>query len=184
MKTLKKIGITLGIVILVFLLIGLFLPTDFGMQRKVVINAPVETVFEEVNEFRNWEKWSPFSAQDPTMQVSYGAVTNGIGANYSWIGEEAGKGKQFILESVPNKKIETKVEFIDGDAESTGFGHWTFKEVPEGVEVTWAFSASANSYMEKYFGALIDPFLGDTFEDGLNRLKQVSETEASGVSAN
>jgi uncharacterized protein YndB with AHSA1/START domain len=184
MKTVKTIGIVLGVVILLFLLIGLFLPSDFGMQRQVLINAPAETVFKEVNDFRNWEKWSPFAAQDPSMQVTYGDKTYGTGANYSWVGDKSGDGRQFILESVPNQKIETKIQFADGGNESTGYGHWTFKEEPEGVEVTWAFSASANSYMEKYFGALIDPFLGGTFEDGLNRLKKVSEAEGKGMSVN
>ncbi len=184
MKTLKKIGIVLGIIILLFLLIGVFLPTDFGMQRQIVINAPLNAVFEEVNDFRNWEKWSPFAAADPSMKVTYGNKTSGSGANYTWQGEVSGTGEQHILASVTNERIETKIAFTDQGSESIGYGYWTFKEVPEGVEVTWAFTSSANSYFEKYFGALIDPFLGGTFEDGLARLKKVSESKTKGMSVN
>ncbi|MEM1134693.1 MAG: SRPBCC family protein [Bacteroidota bacterium] len=184
MKTLKKIGIIIGILVILLLVIGVFLPAEFGMQRQIVIQAPINSVFEEVNDLKNWEKWSPFAASDPSMQVSYGDKTIGKGASYSWVGDINGIGEQFILESVLNQKIETKIEFQDQGRESTGFGHWQFKEVAEGVEVTWGFSANANSYFEKYFGALIDPLLGGDFENGLNRLKKVSEAKAKGMSVN
>ena len=154
------------------------------MERQIVINAPVQSVFEEVNDFKNWEKWSPFSASDPTMKMNYGEKTVGSGASYSWEGETTGTGAQYIIESVPYEKIETKIEFQDSGSESIGFGHWTFKEIPEGVEVTWGFSSSATSYFEKYFGALIDPFLGGTFEQGLESLKKVSEAKTEGMSVN
>ena len=71
MKTLKKIGIIIGILVILLLVIGVFLPAEFGMQRQIVIQAPINSVFEEVNDLKNWEKWSPFAAPDPSMQVSF-----------------------------------------------------------------------------------------------------------------
>ncbi|UZR92455.1 SRPBCC family protein [Chondrinema litorale] len=184
MQALKKIGIGIGVLVVLLLLVGLFLPEDSYMQRQIVINAPIETVFEEVNDFKNWEKWSPFVAMDPTIKITYGAETVGKGASYSWDGEETGSGEQFILDSSPNQTIETKVIFIEGDSESMGFGHWQFKSVEDGVEVTWGFSTTATSYFEKYFGVLMDPFLGGIFQDGLESLKKVTEAKALNVSLN
>jgi hypothetical protein len=34
-------------------------PADFSISRSTTISAPPQAVFPQVNDFHNWEAWSP-----------------------------------------------------------------------------------------------------------------------------
>ena len=59
MKTLKIVAIVLVTLVVVFVLVGLWLPKEFKIERTVRVQAPVELVFDQVNDLKNWEQWSP-----------------------------------------------------------------------------------------------------------------------------
>ena len=68
MKVLKYLAI--GIVALVVLFVGgsQFLPAKFQMSRSTTIKAPAKTVFAQVNNLENYQKWSPWNSEDPTVK--------------------------------------------------------------------------------------------------------------------
>ncbi|WP_020528017.1 SRPBCC family protein [Flexithrix dorotheae] len=172
MKVLKIIGIVLASLILLFVIIGFALPKDYGMERSIEIDAPVAQVYAQVNDFKNWESWSPFYLADPTMKLSYGSITAGTGATYSWESENSGEGAQSITATETNKSIDTYLDFKE---QGVAYGHWEFEDKGGSTYVTWSFRGEAEGIMDKWMGVLIDPFLGPIFEDGLNRLKSTVE---------
>ena len=52
-KALKKIGLWLGILILALILFSFLLPADVKVERSIIVNAPVDRVFDQVNDLRN-----------------------------------------------------------------------------------------------------------------------------------
>ncbi|MBX2841356.1 MAG: SRPBCC family protein [Flammeovirgaceae bacterium] len=172
MKVLKIIGIILASLVLLFVIIGFALPKDYGMERSIKIDAPVSQVYAQVNDFKNWENWSPFYKADPTMKLSYGSVTAGTGATYSWESEDSGEGEQSITACETNKSIDTYLDFKE---QGEAYGHWDFEEKGNVTLVTWSFRGEADGLMEKWMGVLMGAFLGPIFEDGLNRLKSTVE---------
>jgi hypothetical protein len=137
MKTLKKIGIILLIIIGLFLVISLFLPSKVYVERSIVINAPVENVFEQVNTLKNWEKWSPWHEIDPNMGLKYEGPESGTGAQYSWTSEHknVGNGRLVITNSAPYDSIVSEMYFMDSKEPS--YGIYKFEKADGGVWI-WA----------------------------------------------
>ena len=57
MKILKILGLVLLGIVLLFVVLGLVAPGDYHAERKTMIAAPKELVFEHVRYWRNWHAW-------------------------------------------------------------------------------------------------------------------------------
>ncbi len=175
MNLLKKL--LLGVVALVVLcvVIGFFLPRIAHVERSVVIDAPAATVFTVLNGFRQFNNWSPWAEYDPDMKVTFEGPATGVGAKYSWSGnDQVGTGSQEILESTPYSAI--KLRLVFGEFPGDFIASYTLE--PEGamVKVTWGFDADyGSSVMGRYFGLLSDSMLGPDYEKGLAKLKDFAE---------
>ncbi len=173
---LKKILVALIVIILVLVIVIALRPADFRYTRSATISAPPEAVFANVNDLHKWEAWSPWAKLDPAAKMTYDGAPNGVGANYSWSGNnEVGEGRSTIVESRPPELIRIKLEFVRPFA-GTNDVEFTFK--PEGAQtmVTWTMSGK-NGFMGKAVGLVIDceKMVGGQFEQGLASLKSVVE---------
>ena len=99
---LKIILIAFVVTIVVFIIIVALQPTEFRVVRSAIISAPPPAVFAQVNDFHNWEAWSPWAKIDPAMRQTYEGAPAGAGVIYTWAGnKEVGEGRMTITESRP-----------------------------------------------------------------------------------
>jgi uncharacterized protein YndB with AHSA1/START domain len=145
-----------------------------NVSRSATISAPPEAVFKVVNDFRQWDAWSPWSKLDPAMKKSWEGPAEGVGAIYRWSGnDQVGEGSMTLLESKPNEKVSIKLEFARPFA---GLSDVQFTFLPEGAgtKVTWSMQ-SKNAFMAKVIGLFVDfeKMCGDSFTEGLASLDQV-----------
>ena len=166
----KVAGILIGLIFVVFAVTPMFLEEEYSTQRSTIIKAPIGVVFSQVSNVKNWAKWSPWM-KDETMEVQYGAITEGLNASYSWTSKNSGNGILTIARLEENKSLNTNLNF-DGN-QANGF--WTFEEQSEGVKVTWGFTGVATNYFQRYFSLLIDTMTGEMFDEGLANLKKIAE---------
>lgn len=161
--------------ILIVAVIGLFLPTSYSVKRSIVIDAPPEKVHEYVGDLSKWETWSPWEEEDPTLIVTLGEKTSGVGASESWVGD-SGDGALTITESSPSCGIKYDLLFNGGEYESEG--SITYETLPEEkTEVTWAMSGDmGKSVTGGYFALLMDTMVGNVFDKGLSNLKKTVES--------
>lgn len=172
MGILKKVAIGLLILAVLFVIIGLSLPKETVVKRSIIINAPLDVVFKNVNNLKNHEKWDPWQATDKTMKITYGAVTEGTGASYSWT-SESGEGTHTITESMTNKSIKVELDF---KKQRTMRGWWTFTGKDKGVLVAEGFvNKSGKCFCSRYINLFIDAEIGTYYSKGLKKLKEVSE---------
>jgi hypothetical protein len=68
---LKKLFLSLVVLIGLVLIIAYFLPRDFRLSKSVVINAPRETVYDYVRFLKNQEKYSVWVMADPNVKMTY-----------------------------------------------------------------------------------------------------------------
>lgn len=174
-----KILIALAAIIVLFGIIVALQPSDFRVVRSATIAAPPEVVFAHVNSLRNWEAWSPWAKIDPAMKQTYDGPQAGVGASYTWSGNnEVGEGRNTLTESRPNELVGFKLDF-ERPFKGTNDVEFTFK--PEGNQtvVTWAMTGERNFFF-KAIGLFMncDKICGDQFEKGLLQLKSVAEAEA------
>jgi len=174
MKFLKVVGIIIGLIFVVFAITPMFLESQYSTQRSVVVKAPIDVVFAQVNNVKNWTKWGPWM-KDPSLKVQFGDKTEGLGASYSWTSKDSGNGILTIARLEQNRSLNTNLNF-DG---SQANGFWTFEQESEGVKVTWGFNGVAESYFQRYFSLVIDMMAGKMFEEGLGNLKEVAENTSA-----
>jgi uncharacterized protein YndB with AHSA1/START domain len=176
----KKIGIGLVVLLLGLAVAIATRPDTFRVERSAVIDAPPEVVYGYVNDFHQWNRWSPFEKLDPAMTRTYGGTDAGVGAVYSWSGNsQAGQGSMSIKASTPGQRIALDLHF-QKPMESHALTEFTFQPTPQGTKVTWAMSGP-NTTLGKAISlvASMDKMVGKSFEEGLSSLKTVSEAEAA-----
>src|ERR1044071_9690247 len=72
MKILKRIGIVLGVLIVIWLIMAVFAPASAHVERTTIVNAPSNVVYDQVNNFHNWKSWSYWDNIDKvTMKDSF-----------------------------------------------------------------------------------------------------------------
>lgn len=175
MRILKLVLIILGALIGIFLLVNLFLPSKVEVSRSINIKGSKQAAFDQVIDFRNWETWSPWLAQDSTMAFKYTERTKGEGAAYSWTTKKPeGGGSQRITRVVGIDSIFTHMVFEEqGEADGT----WAFTQINENrTEVTWGFTAEFPFFF-RIMGLMVEGQVANDFETGLANIKYLVESQ-------
>jgi len=146
MKLLKY----LFFLILIFIIGGsMYLATlngNYDVKQITIIKVPVEVVFNEINDYKNWQNWGPWYEMDSTIVATYPEVTSGVNASYSWTGKEGG-GAMKTISLIPNKELIQQIDFGTG---STPEVYWNLKNMNDSTEVTWGMRGK-NTFMEKAY---------------------------------
>jgi len=179
MKILKGLLIFIVVVAVILVAVTFMLPSKVEMERSKFIAAPQELVFNQVNNLKAWDAWSPWHELDPNIELEYSSDDpSGEGAWYSWKGIDAvGSGKLTILTSEPHRYVRSQMLFME--SEDPAFANMTFEEADGGTQVTWSFEAEMSG-TGKWFGLMMETFLGPSYERGLDKLDSV----ATSLSAN
>ena len=171
--------IVIAAVIVLFVLVVVTRPSDFRVTRSTAISAPPAVVFAQVNDFHNWDGWSPWARMDPEMKATYAGPAAGTGAVYSWVGNnKVGEGRMTIMESHPSDLVRIKLEFIKPFA-ATNTAEFTFEPQGNQTAVTWNMTGKKN-FVTKAMGLVMnmDKIVGGQFDQGLAQMKSVAEMAA------
>jgi hypothetical protein len=166
----------LFIAIALFVTIGLFLPSEWKVERSIVINASPAEVHKYVDDLKLWQAWTPWNTTvDETLQLTYGERSSGTGASQTWSGEGLGQGEIHFESSDPEKGVVYRLKLAEGDVQSQGA--FLYERVDGGTKVTWKDGGdSGNDILKRYVAYfLLDNHIGPEFEHGLSTLKQVVE---------
>ena len=176
---LMKILIAIALIVVAFVIVVAMQPSEFRVVRTATMSAPAPAVFAQVNDFHNWEAWSPWAKLDPAMKKTYEGAPAGTGAIYTWAGNnQVGEGRTTITESRPSDLIKMELEFVKPFA-ATNTVEFTFKPEGDQTAVTWSMAGKSN-FMGKAVGLFmnVDKMVGGDFEKGLASLKAVTEVAA------
>jgi effector-binding domain-containing protein len=172
MNILKKIGIGLLSLVILLLVISLFLPSKVKVERSLVMKAPPEAIFAQINTLKNWEQWSAWHKMDPTMALEYEGPAEGLGAKYKWKSEDMGTGELLITASVPSKEIITQLDLQMGKADAK----YSIEPTEEGTKVTMTFEGDMGMKpWMKYMGLMMDRMIGKSYDEGLANIQKIVE---------
>ncbi len=173
MKVLRIILILLGLLVLLFVGIGLFGPTGIDISYSKTIDAPVSQVYGHAQDFKLWQNWSPWKEDDPEMAVEFGEVTSGKGASYSWTSVKSGKGRMEINEALANERLGMDIGFDMGDGMKYSTCDMEFEENAGKTDVTWHFNSSgSDGFIERLSNVMLPAMLKGQYEKGLNNLER------------
>ncbi|MCK5846843.1 MAG: SRPBCC family protein [Bacteroidales bacterium] len=173
MKTIRILTLILLGIIAATLIWAATLPSSYIVKETIEIEAPIEKVFSQVNNLRNWTYWSPWP--DSIYHTKYVGNSEGIGAKMLWTDDKEGRGEQTILESINNSKVITELFFTEqGNSAKTEF---QFFDTPAGTEVNWIMKGEDLSYpFGRFVGLVIKKGASHNFAIGLKQLKEYTES--------
>lgn len=150
---------------------------DFSLSRTTRIHADDATVHALVDDFREWQKWSPWEGLDPDLRREYSGPDHGVGSTYRWSGnKKAGEGEMRITASTPAAVV-VDLEFLK-PFKATNITTFTLAEVGGATEVIWTMTGTRSAIMSLAGKLFFDKAIGRDFEKGLAALKQEAERSA------
>ncbi len=163
------------IAVLVSVIYGYTLPDSLLVERHIVADATREVVYEQVNQLKNWEKWSPWYAFDPEMEIVYEGPVSGVGAKYFWSSThpDVGSGKLSLIVSIPYDSIAADVSF--GKVEDV-LMYFAFDEKGLGkTQIVWGIkSFFGYNPFKRIFGKFMESAIAPDLEAGLAKLANYS----------
>ena len=162
---LKWILVALAALVLIFVGVVAMQPDGLRVERSMTMAAPAGDVFTQVNNFRNWDAWSPWAKIDLNAKVGFEGAEAGEGAVFTWAGNsEVGKGKMTIVESKPDELVRARVDMTE-PFEDTSMTEFTFQPHGNATGVTWAMSGRHN-FIQKAMCLVMNgkKMLGDQLE--------------------
>jgi uncharacterized protein YndB with AHSA1/START domain len=144
-----------------------------------VINAPPDKVFALVSGYKRFNEWSPWAELDPQAVYTFEGPELGVGAKMNWASNDpnVGSGSQTITEHVPNSRVAVDLDF---GAMGKSQAYWDLKPEGAGTSATWSFKMKLDGMMDRWFGLLMERFIGPDYEKGLAKVKALAEKEAVG----
>ena len=164
------------IAVVVFVIVVAGQPSDFRVTRTATMKAPVSAVFEQVNNLRKWDAWSPWAKLDPEAKNSFEGADAGVGAVMSWAGNnKVGVGSMTITESNPNNLIRFKLEFLK-PFKATNMAEFSFEFDGSQTTVSWSMYGK-NNFISKAMGLIMncEKMVGGQFDQGLSAMKAIVE---------
>src|SRR5258705_8181992 len=177
MKIIKPLIFFLLAVLVVTAILSMLMPTKQKIERSITINAPASVIYQQLVKLENFNKYSVWSQQDPTIKYTLTGSDGTVGAATSWTGdpEISGDGKIEIVSLEENKTIKHKLSFTKpkkGTAESA----FTLKETNGVTTVTWNFDLVTPrpwNIFNLFYS--LDKKMGTDFEESLASLKTAIE---------
>lgn len=144
------------------------------ISRSIEIKAPPEIIFPFVNSSRLINQWNPFISEDTAVNLIFGSVSEGVGAQWSWEGKKAGAGTATIVESKPFQHVILDLQFKKPfRAKNSGCYELVAKN--GFTEVIWSVDETA--LIPRVISSFInlEKIIGKTFDKGLVKLKDQIE---------
>jgi uncharacterized protein YndB with AHSA1/START domain len=134
---LKKFFIGFIILLLVYVVGGLLMPSEWSIERKGTVQAPRAKVHDAISTLAKWNKWSIWNTNfDPKSEMSYDGPASGKGSKWVWNSEgDLGVGTMEVTDSSPDAIAYTIKMTVPGEFEMTGKLALTDKD--GGTEVVW-----------------------------------------------
>lgn len=147
---------------------------DFEVERSIIIKSPRTTVFNYVNDFRNWETFGSWKKEDPNMIFNYPKNTVGKGGAYSWSGNDS-EGEMKTTTVATNQWIRQKMNYNG----SEGIVTWQFKDTVGGTKVSWRVKGimSFGFKVTSVFSGGAAQVFGSTYEKSLANLGKTIDYE-------
>lgn len=171
MTRLIEFVIALLLVAVLFVLVGVFLPSHRYVRHSVETNRPVRLVYDLLNGFQRFDEWHPKRMHDPAIRYTMEGEPRGVGAvlRYESDNPKIGSGSLTVTESVQDERIEWA-------AESPAYGTnktyvFTLDDRGKTVDINWEYDVDYGwNLFGRYAGLYIDRTVGDDMRLGLTNL--------------
>lgn len=140
------------------------------VSKSIVIHAAPEAVFAKLNDFSQWDGWSPWNILEKGVKSK---LSDG-NKFFEWEGDLTGSGNMRITGEKANESVFIDLTFLK-PWKSKAKVDFQLTAEGEGTRVTWNMQSSMPFFMF-FMVKMMKVYIGMDFERGLNLLKDVVET--------
>ena len=113
MNILITILLVLAGIIALLLVIGLFMKKEHYVKQEIIINAPLQKVFDYLKLLKNEDEWNKNGKGDPNKKEEFKGTDGTIGFIIAFSGNKnVGVGQKEIMNIIEGKRIETEMRFV------------------------------------------------------------------------
>lgn len=163
--------ISLAIVGLLFLLVGVFLPSRRHVEHNMETNHPVRQVYDTINSFKRFADWHPLKMHDPAIQYTFEGPERGVGAKLNYVSQRPniGTGSWEIVNSEQDSQVEFALQNpAYGDNKTSVI---TLDQNGKTVDINWEYDVEYGwDLMGRYAGLYVSRNVGDDMKLGLGNL--------------
>ncbi len=104
--------LVIGVIVLL-LFLALFMKRNHYVKREIIINAPLQKVFDFLKLLKNQDKFNKWAKADSERHWEFKGTDGTIGFIISWNGnKKVGEGEKEIMNIVEGKRVETQIRFV------------------------------------------------------------------------
>ena len=113
MNILITILLVLAGIIALFFIIGIFTKKEHYVKCEIIINAPLQKVFDYAKLLKNQDEWNKNEKGDPDKKEEFKGTDGTVGFIISFSGNKnVGEGQKEIMNIIEGKRIETEMRFV------------------------------------------------------------------------
>jgi hypothetical protein len=113
MNIIFSILIVLVSLIALLLIIALFIKKQHYVKCEIIINSPLQKVFDYLKFLKNQNNFNKHAMADPDRIGESKGIDGTVGYIYSWNGDKSvGEGQKEIISIIEGKMIETEIRFV------------------------------------------------------------------------
>ena len=175
MNTLITILLVIAGIIALLLIIALFTKKGYNIQCEIIINAPLQKVFDYLKLLRNWDNFNERAVADPGRKNEFKGTDGTVGFIYAWSGnKKVGEGEKEIKNIVEGKKIETEIRFVKPFT-VTGYTNMSTESVSGNQTKVTLSNASTLKYPLNILLLMVEKGIAKDMGISLSTLKNILE---------
>ncbi len=173
MNRIYEFLISLAVVIVLFAVVALFLPSKRTVEYKIESNRPISTVYDVLNGFNRFDEWNILRS-DSMLKSQVSNPASGVGAtmSYSSLNRSTGSGTWKLIESVTQEKIKFAID--DSTQGSDKFLTITLDRtgpLNKNVEISQVYEVDYGwNLFGRFAGMYVERNVGDKIKAGSKRL--------------
>jgi hypothetical protein len=161
--------------VITVLVIALFLPAKYHVEKTIIIKKPVNWVMDRVTNLNYYAEWNPWQKMDPGAKKEITGTPKLPGHKYHWEGRKVGIGN-LTLRDLDAKHVHFDLQFIK-PFKAEANDNWLFEEWGTAeTKVTWQNDGDLPYPFARLMGPSLTKTLHRQFVEGLNNLKKLCES--------
>jgi hypothetical protein len=171
MTRLLELLISIVIVVVLFFVVAVFLPSKREVRDNMETNHPVRQVYDTLNGFKRFGDWHPLRQHDPSVKYSLSGPPQGVGAALDFASAEptVGSGRWEIVESEQDLRI--KMSLTDESYGTNKVHEFNLDNKGKTVDIQWDYSVDYGwDLLGRYAGLYVTRTVGDDIKRGLGNL--------------
>jgi hypothetical protein len=180
MIRLVELLISAVLTVVLFVIIGLFLPDHAHVERKLELGNPITQTYDILNGFKRYNLWQPWALLDQRQTYAFEGPEYGVGAKMGWnsvLNAQVGQGSLEVVESVPDEKVVMALENNWRGRNKTFTFSLDQNPQTNAVTLTWAIDVDYGwDLLGRYAGLYLNGRVGELMNEGLGRLATIMAT--------